>query len=256
MMKNLKRHQRMDELEFRRRVIAQPNNLDKEVLKFAANNPERLKFISDTKAFDKQLHNALTTPVPDNLAERILLNTSLQDKATTEEKVPKYKSAMFKFDRMHLALAASFLIAVGTFFLSSTHHSSIAAGEHALAHVYYEINALNKNDPISLQTVNDKLSLLGGHIDELPGKVTFATFCNFKGERGLHLVFESDFGPMTVFIVPSENRAFSLGDEHFQDARFEGQINRGTQADTILIASVGAPLSTYNKRVTGAIRWL
>jgi len=47
-----------------------------------------------------------------------------------------------------------------------------------------------------------------------------------------------------------------LGNDHFQDERFEGQINRGTQADTILVASVGAPLDTYNERVTSAIRWL
>ena len=246
----------MDELEFRRRVIAQPNAIDKELIEFAANNPERLKFISDTKEFDKHIHGALHTPVPENLADRILLNTSLKEKTQNEGNVSNSKPAKFKFDRMHLALAASFLLATGTFFFNSTQHTDIAAGEHALAHVYYEINALDKNESVSLQTVNDKLSLLGGHIDELPGKVTYATFCNFKGERGLHLVFESDFGPMTVFIVPSENRAFSLGDKHFHDERFEGQINRGTQADTILIANVGAPLSRYNERVTGAIRWL
>lgn len=250
----------MDELEFRRRTIAQPNDIDQELMEFAQSNPERQSFITEMKEFDQHLQDALDIPVPDNLADRIILNTSLKEKALQEEQAAGTNvvdaKSRFKFDRVHLALAASFMVAVSAFFFSSEQHIGHEAGEHALAHVYYEINALDKKSPISLQSVNDKLAVLGGHIDELPGDITYAMFCDFKGERGLHLIFESDFGPMTVFIVPSENKSFGLGNDHFQDERFEGQINRGSQADTILVASVGAPLDTYNERVTSAIRWL
>ena len=38
------------------------------------------------KDFDKQILDALDVPVPDNLAERILLNTSLKEKAMQEQK--------------------------------------------------------------------------------------------------------------------------------------------------------------------------
>ncbi|MDO6836113.1 DUF3379 family protein [Pseudoalteromonas carrageenovora] len=250
----------MDDLEFRRRTIAQPNDLEKELLEFAKESSQRQSFINDMKDFDKQIQDALDIPVPDNLAEQILLNTSLKEKALQEEQASGKNvvdaRSRFKFDRVHLALAASFFVAMGAFFFSSEQHIAHEAGEHALTHVYHEISALGKTDAISLQSVNDKLAMLGGHIEELPGKITYAMFCDFKGQEGLHLIFESDFGPMTVFIVPSDNQSFGFGDDDFSDERFEGHINRGTQADTILVANAGAPINVYNERVTGAIRWL
>ena len=250
----------MDELEFRRRTIAQPNELDKELQEFANSSADRQQFLNESKAFDKQLDNALEIPVPDNLAERIILNTSLKEKARTDELEQKDNvisaRSWFKFDRVHLALAASFVIAVSAFMFSEEQSINQTAGEHALAHVYHEIYALNKTQPISIQTVNEKLALLGGQISDLPGKVTYVTFCDFQGERGLHLVFESDFGPMTVFIVPSDNQIFENGSDDFNDSRYAGHINRGKQADTVLIASLGSPVDMYNERISGAIRWL
>jgi len=250
----------MDELEFRRRTIAQPNELDKELQEFANSSADRQQFLNESKAFDKHLDNALEIPVPDNLAERIILNTSLKEKARTDELEQKDNvvsaRSWFKFDRVHLALAASFVIAVSAFMFSEEQSINQTAGEHALAHVYHEIYALNKTQPISIQAVNEKLALLGGQISDLPGKVTYVTFCDFQGERGLHLVFESDFGPMTVFIVPSDNQIFEIGSDDFNDSRYAGHINRGKQADTVLIASLGSPVDMYNERISGAIRWL
>ncbi len=248
----------MDELEFRRRTIAQPNELDKELLEFANSSPDRQQFLNENKAFDKQLNDALDIPVPNNLAERIILNISLKEKARKDELEQKNNviDSRFKFDRVYLAFAASFVIAVSAFMFSTEQNLNHAAGEHALAHVYHELNALNKTQPISLQTVNEKLALLGGQLNDLPGKVTYVNFCDFQGEKGIHLVFESDFGPMTVFIVPSDNKVFEIGSGDFSDSRYVGHISRGKQADTVLIASLGSPVDMYNERIAGAIRWL
>jgi hypothetical protein len=250
----------MDELEFRRRIIAQPNEKHKDLCDFAKDNAERQNFIEEMKEFDKFLQSEVKLPVPENLAERIILNTSLEEKALKDEQSTGQNvvdaRSRFKFDRIHLALAASFIVAISAFFISSEQNTINPAGEHALAHVYYEINALDKKEPISLQSVNDKLALLGGKIDELPGAVTYAMFCDFEGEKGLHLIFESDFGPMTVFIVPSQNKMFEIGSDEFHDERFEGHINKGPQADTVLVASLGAPVNMYNDKVNNAIRWL
>ncbi len=260
----------MDELEFRRRVIAQPNSTEKELMAFAEQHPEQQQFVDDMQSFDQQLNEALAIDVPQGLAERIIANTAKhsteqqaedpeindneQQQSTSDNVVDAKKR--FKKGRIQLAMAASLIVAVGIFFLSSQQHNQYTVSEHALAHVYHEIYSLDKKEPISLQTVNEKFALLGGHLDELPGKVTYAMFCDFKGEKGLHLVFESEFGPMTVFIVPSEHQSFGIGNDDFSDERFAGNINRGKQADTILIASLGAPIDNYNNRITDAIRWL
>lgn len=266
----------MDDLEFRRRISAQPNSTEKELLEFAEQHPERQAFIDEMQAFDTQLSGALDIPVPAGLTERILANTAAHaqnEPATTEQinqatvdvsaQTPPQRtdnvveaSTRFKHAHLPLALAASLLVVVSAFFFSSKQNVAYAAGEHALAHVYHEINSLQKTQAISLATVNEKFAVLGGHLDELPGKVTYLMFCDFKGQKGLHLVFESEYGPMTVFIVPSKQQSFGIGDDDFQDDRFAGHINRGADADTILVASLGAPLENYNDRINGAIRWL
>lgn len=266
----------MDDLEFRRRVFAQPSGTDEELLEFAEQHPERQELIDEMQAFDLELSGALDIPIPKGLSERILANTAAhtQDESiATQHTTPEQANAVtqtqqqpannvveassrFKRNRLPLAMAASLLVAVSAFFFSSEQSVAYGAGEHALAHVYYEINALEKTAEISLQTVNEKFAVLGGHLDELPGKVTYLMFCDFKGQRGLHLIFESDHGPMTVFIVPSKQQSFGIGQDDFQDDRFEGHINRGPDADTILVASVGAPLQNYNDRINHAIRWL
>lgn len=263
----------MDDLEFRRQVSAQPNSTDKELLEFAKQHPERQAYLDEMQAFDKQLSDALDIPVPAGLAERILANTAAhaqneapvsEPRFTEQTDVTKQQpinnvveaSSRFKLGRLPLAMAASLLVAVGAFIFSGKQNVAYAAGEHALAHVYHEINSLQKTQAISLETVNEKFAVLGGHLDELPGKVTYLMFCDFKGQKGLHLVFESEHGPMTVFIVPSKDQSFGIGEDDFQDDRFEGHINRGPDADTILVASLGTPLENYNDRINHAIRWL
>ncbi|WP_372761714.1 DUF3379 family protein [Pseudoalteromonas sp.] len=249
----------MDELEFRRRTTAQPHAIDKQLSEFAKSNAERQRFINEMKDFDQQLHNAVNDiTLPENLAERILLTTSLQEQAQQQQQTRnKVLNSRVTFMRAPLAIAASFIALLTVLFFSGQQdHALTSAGQHALTHVYHEISAMDKHATISLDSVNEKLATIGGYIDELPGKISFAMFCDFKGERGLHLVFESDFGPMTVFIVPNKKQSFGFGENSFHDERFAGYINRGNQADTILIANTGAPIDVYNRRISNAIRWL
>lgn len=261
----------MDDLEFRRRVIAQPNSEDQDILDFAGQDPERQELIDQMQEFDNALNQALDIPVPEGLAERILANTELYaDEHTSEPSTVSNEpvadktaqsnvieaSSRFKLGKLPLAMAASLLVAVGAFFFSSEQNVNYGAGEHALAHVYHELGSLEKTNEISLERVNEQFAKLGGELKELPGKVTYLMFCDFKGQRGLHLVFESEHGPMTVFIVPSEKQSFGHGESDFHDERFAGHIERGPGADTILVASLGSPVDRYTGRINDAIRWL
>ena len=58
----------MDELEFQKRVLAQPNDLDSELKELANEDPQRAQFIKDSEAFDEQIKAALNVPVPEDLA--------------------------------------------------------------------------------------------------------------------------------------------------------------------------------------------
>jgi hypothetical protein len=248
----------MDELEFRRRILAEPSTIDKELEAFAEQDTDKQAFIDDVRALDDELSNALNIPVPENLAKRIIDNTYAAEEAPSEQPLDTIIEAKsrFAFNRLYLAAAASFLVAISVFFVTNKQHTLYSVGEHAFAHLYHEIGSLDKHEAIDLAYVNENFATIGGHLDELPGEVTYLMFCDFQGKKGLHLVFESDFGPMTVFIVPSDEQPFGTGSDDFNDERFAGHINRGERADTILIASIGAPLDSYNSMINDAIRWL
>ncbi|OHU87635.1 MULTISPECIES: DUF3379 family protein [Pseudoalteromonas] len=237
----------MDELEFRRRLFADPN--DKDVAQEAANNAEQNALLEELQAFDAQIAKALDVEVPAGLAERILANQQADNK---HNKV--VKKSWFRSYRTPFATAASATFALGLYFMSAT-QAPLLAGEHALAHVRHEQIAFKGQDEIALQTVNDKLSLFGARLETLPGKVTYATFCNFKGQKSLHLVFQSEHGPMTVFIVPLSGKNSLGGDGQFADDRYNGVVGQDNHGATVLVANIGSPVEQYQKDVSNALRW-
>ncbi|KAF7775056.1 hypothetical protein PCIT_a1154 [Pseudoalteromonas citrea] len=240
----------MDELEFRRRLFADPN--DTEVIDHAIENPEQQGLVNELQDFDAQLKSALHVEVPTGLADRIL-QQQYKDETSTASNVVDI--AWYRRYNAPFATAASMVLAVGIYFMSAT-SSPLQAGEHALEHVYYEVNALERSQEVALQVVNEKLAMFGAQFDSLPGKVTYATFCNFKGQKSLHLIFQSEHGPMTVFIVPAQNNDYQQEDGHFSDERFAGVIANGQKADTILVANIGTPMEDYQTEINGALRWL
>ncbi|WP_158684742.1 DUF3379 family protein [Pseudoalteromonas sp. T1lg48] len=239
----------MDELEFRRRLLAQPHDKDKTLLEYAQQSPERMGLANELKSFDKELRQAMNVQVPENLADKIILKQSMSDDLAANDG-PTSHSAKRPW---YLALVASVAM-VFTVALYQLNSPTLTIGEHALAHVYHEIDSLESQERLDIATVNARLAELGGQLNALPGEVTYARFCRFKGQKSLHLVFESDFGPMTVFIVPTNNEY--LGDSYFSDQRFAGRVSHFPQGDAILVAAAKAPIDEYQSRINQSLHWL
>ncbi|MFC3033997.1 DUF3379 family protein [Pseudoalteromonas fenneropenaei] len=240
----------MDELEFRRRLYADPT--DREVHDYAKNHPEAQAQLDDMLAFEQSLQSALQVPVPEGLAERILAHTH-----AAENPEPAAVVAKVSWYRRHIApfaMAASVLIATTAYLFSAT-QAPVHASEYALSHIYHELGSFKRTDAISLQLVNEKLATLGAKLQDLPGKVTYVTFCDYKGKRSLHLVYQSPQGPVTVFVVPKQD-SFGETAREFQDERFVGKINTGDKADTILVANLNAPIELFSDAFNQQLHWL
>ena len=170
----------MDDLEFRRRILAEPSTIDKDLETFAEQDTEKHAFINDVRALDAEIHSALNVPVPENLAARIIENTYAAEEHRAEEQTAEQPldtiieaKSRFAFKRLYLAAAASFLIAVSIFFVTNKQHTLYSVGEHAFAHLYHEIGSLDKHEAIDLAYVNKKFATIGGHLDELPSNVPY-----------------------------------------------------------------------------------
>ena len=89
----------MDDLQYRRRIYADPKCQDEDMLAAQQADPAKKEFAQELNQLDEKLKQAMKVPVPDGLCEKLILRQTL---ASHQQK--KRKS------RVHLALAASVAI--------------------------------------------------------------------------------------------------------------------------------------------------
>lgn len=209
----------MDELEFRRRAYANPHDKSADFISASGANAGNQQFVQDLKRFDQQLGNALHEPVPDTLANKLLLNNVS----------PKTDNATH-FGWRHLAVAASvtFVLGFSTRFLTFTPGLDIpypAVDQVAMEHVRLESSFTEAVDEqVTLTAVNAKLRPYGTQFKNMTdiGKVYYANHCLFAGGPAAHLIIQGEHGRVNVFLVPAD-RALQLV-SRFSDDQYHGEV--------------------------------
>ena len=185
----------MDDLEFRRALLADPKCDEPQVLDAIAKDPQKQAFSNELKQLNQKMTEASHIKVPDGLAHRLLLRQSmaLHQKRRSRNRV------------IQLAMAASIALIFGLSFVFWQQSSVLSLSENAIAHVLQEGDyALGANEDISIQQVNLKLARFGGELTTKVGQVYYANFCDFNNVKSLHLVMQGESGKVSVFIVPHE----------------------------------------------------
>ncbi|QIZ77232.1 DUF3379 family protein [Ferrimonas lipolytica] len=183
----------MDDLEFRRRLFAEPNSQDPQLTAATSLSEQRSQLRDEVRQLDSKIVDALKIDVPEDLAERLLLRQNLTVHQQSKRR-----------HRWQLAAAASVAFVVGiTFTLISQRPDNL--GAHAFAHVDHENDFVAElNEHVSLASLNYKMKPLGGQLAALPGDVVYANYCDFQGVRSLHIVMETPQGRVTLFMIPEE----------------------------------------------------
>lgn len=234
----------MDDLDFRRRIYADPNDNSPETAAACNDDAMKAKFKAEMQQFDAQLKSVLEVPVPENLAERVLLGQSIANQQKERKK-----------HRVHLALAASFAFAIGIsmqFVGVSPRVDTLT--DHALAHMTNEMSHIPGTADYTLDQLNVKLANFGGHINQDFAPIKFANFCDFDGIRSLHLVFVGERGDVTVFVVP-KNANLAVN-EHFSTLKFVGEVLTTNVANVVIITDkTNESVDEWTKKIDKAITW-
>lgn len=235
----------MDDLQFRRSIYADPNSQSKELLAAMQADDSKKQFAQEIKQLDEKIAQAMNVPVPDDLANKLILRQTLASHQQHKRK-----------KRVHLALAASVAITAGFLInlvsFSSSYHN---LGDYALAHVYHEDGFFSNNDSaqVSLTSLNEKMASFNGNFDQSLGELLFADYCRFDGMKSLHLVFKGQSSPVTVFIVPKNDQlAFS---KHFNDDKLFGESLNFKKANVIVVADKDESLTQWKKNLNDNISW-
>ena len=191
----------MNCFEFRRLLLASPRVRTRDQKQHLAQCAACATLARGMEGFESRVHDALRVPVPEALADRVLLRHKIR--------VPAIRA---------WAIAASLLAAIGTgvyFYRSSGLEeeqvlaaASLSAGHPAVAAINYVVDHEpqllkegRSGDPAVMRSALSKLGL------KLPAnhvKVRYLGKCPVPGGTGEHVVLEAPVGRVTLILVPEQ----------------------------------------------------
>lgn len=232
----------MDELEFRRRIYADPETTDSDVVEAAKADDNKRHFWNEQKQLDKQLKQALKVDVPDDLANKLIWQQSADE-------FTRYK----RRSRWYLAMAASVAFTVGIA-LTMWYHKPLSIGGQALAHMQYaDMEQAHSLLPVDLNMVNAKLASFGVSFNEMLDGVEVANYCHLSTVRSLHLIVDTPQGKMSVFVVPE--RGDVTVPSEFADKQYRGESLKLQRANVMIVGDKDADLSEMKEAVAKRIQF-
>jgi hypothetical protein len=176
----------MNCLEFRRLKLADPRRLSEAARTHLQSCASCAAFAQDVDEGDTELVRALAVPVPDGLADRVLLRATGVDR-------PAWRA---------WALAASVFLSVGLAATFYVYAPSDAYARLAIEHVVHEPESLTSLYQENAATVAVALRSVGASIKSPIGKVRFIRLCPWgDGGTAWHIVFDSPQGLATLIVV-------------------------------------------------------
>jgi hypothetical protein len=182
----------MDDITFRRTIYADPFTKDPDVIAAAKNDPKKQAFWNEIRGMESSLKQAMDIPVPEDLAEKLILRQSMNRFQKHKKRQPWY-----------LALAASVVLAsvlsIAVFNMSSGNLTNDVFAH--MDHVAYEIN---KYGPTDIASVNNKLASYNGQIKDGMGDIVSANYCYLNSIKSLYLIIKGEQGLTSLFVLPSQ----------------------------------------------------
>lgn len=239
----------MDDLEFRRSVMAEPNAKNSAVQQAANADSSKQAFLDEMRQFDDNLHAALQVEVPENLSERLILRQTLESHNHNKRRTYAY-----------IAIAASIAFTFGLSFqfLALPEGINENLGTHSLGHLAHETGYLDSANEINtLAQVNSKLARFGGQVkpqlaNDL-GEPVFVNYCDFAGVTSLHLIYQTPEGRMSVFVAPSDSNIPFVAD--FADENYIGKGLAFSKAHISVLGKNKQSVQDFSQKIERSIEW-
>lgn len=187
----------MNLLEFKRRLMTDPRDRSAQMREARARNEEFANAAAEADAFESKLDTALDIPVPEKLAENIILEQSIKT-PNRWRSLPGYIAA---------AAAVVLTVTASVFYLArpgpGMDHAELQ--QHLAWHWQMDGAALHTSlsDAAATNPVERVLGEFGVHVAEsLLKDVRISKFCPTPDGAGAHIVLTTEEGPVTLFYMP------------------------------------------------------
>lgn len=258
----------MDELEFRKRVYSDPDQLDQEVLAAAAADPDLNHILEQTRDLNKRLQDATGgDSAPDGLRARLL---AIPDGTADERGDDELAARRTQNRRLvrYYAIAACLLLAVGLGialpFNRGPSAAEMAFGNEVIEHIYHEsaeldaIAAGTLRADIAMPQISEVLANSGsrfsntGFLQDIP--VRYANPCEIATPfKSSHLILESGAGAVNVITINNSpvSQEFSIGDD-----RFSGLVIPMRGGNLVLITEKTQDPGAYRSMFESNVEWV
>lgn len=176
----------MDCLTFRRLKLATPSETNSELIAHQRGCADCAGFARQVDAFEQQLHEVAAVPVPDGLAEQIILR----------HRKPHW------FDRKYLALAATLVLSIAAVVSYNVVNTRNDLAYEFIAHVASEPEVFQKAGYIESGRLEQALSQFGVQMDGSIGEVRYLGDCIMDGVLTKHILVQTEHGTATLMLLP------------------------------------------------------
>src|SRR5581483_3109127 len=196
------RSPRMDCLEFRRRLAAEPRARDAD---FMAHRDSCHAGCTEAwwraQRLEKRIEVAMTVEAPEQLAERVLLAHATRARASAHRW------------RIGLALAASLVLATAVgIFGWNRDAGADPLPAISVAHLHHEAFSLASIQPVSQADLRENFAARGLTLHAMPADAVFVRDCDLGPYRTVHMVFrigEVPMGKGTLLMLGADARGFA-----------------------------------------------
>lgn len=230
-------------LDFRRDKLARPRELPAEADLHLADCPQCQAWARRADAIEARITDTLNVPVPDGLADRVLLRTR------THRRPPW----------PWMALAASLMVALALSVLQ--YHERLGAqpglslAQAALEHAREEPIERELHRVSDLGQFPTVLANFGGKIEAPLAPVRYLHLCPIKGHgMGWHVVYATPHGDVTLLLVPAKADGPEV--ETLEVEGMQVRVQRAGKGYFAIIAHDKASLDAAARDMQSKVRWL
>jgi len=178
----------MNCIDFRRLVLVDPRGLSEDARGHAAECAACRETLEKQREADDRLFDAMQVPVPDGLADRILV---------AHGKPPARR-------RFAWAIAATLFLTAGVGLLGRRYLSADPLGAEAIEHVAHEPQSFSTVQVVANDFLPAALAEQGFKATLALGKVSYERICPMDGRTARHVVVRTADGPVTLFLMPGD----------------------------------------------------
>ncbi len=228
----------MNCLEFRRDKLADPRRLSPEAAAHLNDCAACRGFAAEVDENEARLAAVLDVPVPEGLAERIILRRKTQT----------------RFSPRLGMLAASLVL---TFAFGLHQWKDAGSQEYArlaIEHVMHEPESFTSTRLADPELLRRVMHTFGGEMQASLGRVRYMKLCPVPEGTGWHIVFETEQGQLaTLILIPAKR--MKTDSEQAQVGGWNAVARPGGQGFYAVIADSPDNLAKADELVRQRVRW-